>query len=52
MLILQYPDKPWVCALMGVMVVLVLFMHRGDIKRLLHAQERKTYLHRSKNEGG
>ena len=52
MLILQYPDKPWVCALMGVMVVLVLFMHRGNIKRLLHGQERKTYFHRSKNEGG
>ena len=41
-----------VCALMGVMVVLVLFMHRGNIKRLLHGQERKTYFHRSKNEGG
>ena len=35
-----------------VMVVLVLFMHRGNIKRLLHGQERKTYFHRSKNEGG
>ena len=50
MLILQYRNNPWVCALMGVMVVLVLFMHRDNIKRLLHGQERKTYFHKEKNE--
>lgn len=50
MLILQYHDNLWVCLLMAAMVVLVFFMHRGNIKRLLHGQERKTYFHRAKNE--
>lgn len=50
MLMLQYHEKTGVCILMAVMVVLVFFMHRGNIKRLLHGQERKTYFHKSKNE--
>ena len=50
MLILQYHDNLWVCLLMAALVVLVFFMHRGNIKRLLHGQERKTYFHRAKNE--
>lgn len=50
MLILQYHDNLWVCLLMAAMVVLVFFMHRGNIKRLLHGQERKTYFHKAKNE--
>ena len=50
MLILQYHESLWVCLLMGAMVILVFFMHRSNIKRLLHGQERKTYFHKAKNE--
>ena len=54
MLILQYHENLWICLLMAAMVLLVFFMHRSNIKRLLHGQERKTYFHKAKNdrEGG
>lgn len=50
MLILRYHDNLWVCLLMAAMVALVFFMHHGNIRRLLHGQERKTYFHKAKNE--
>lgn len=37
-------------ALSCVMAALAIFMHRGNIKRLLHGQERKTYIRSSKNK--
>lgn len=54
MLILQYHENLWICLMMAAMVLLVFFMHRSNIKRLLHGQERKTYFHKAKNdrEGG
>ena len=54
MLILQYHENLWICLMMAAMVLLVFFMHRSNIKRLLHGQERKTYFHKEKNdrEGG
>lgn len=54
MLILQHHENLWICLMMAAMVLLVFFMHRSNIKRLLHGQERKTYFHKAKNdrEGG
>ena len=54
----SYPFGFWICypgeyaiiALAGVMAVLAIFMHRGNIQRLIRGQERKTYLHSSKNK--
>lgn len=54
----SYPIGFWLCfpgeyaivALAGVMAILAIFMHRSNIVRLLHGQERKTYLRSSKNK--
>ncbi len=45
-----FPKEYRIFALSCVMAALAIFMHRGNIKRLLHGQERKTYLHASKNK--
>ena len=47
---LAFPGEYGIVALAAVMAVLAIFMHRGNIKRLLHGQERKTYFHSSKNK--
>ena len=38
----------WIMA--AVIGALAVFMHRGNIQRLLNGTERKTYLHKSKNK--
>ena len=45
-----YPARPeiWIITICEAACAFV--MHRGNIVRLLHGQERKTYFHRAKNE--
>lgn len=45
-----YPARPeiWIITICEAAVAFI--MHRGNIVRLLHGQERKTYFHRAKNE--
>lgn len=45
-----YPARPeiWIVTICEAAFAFV--MHRGNIVRLLHGQERKTYFHRAKNE--
>ncbi len=45
-----FTDKPVVWGLGLFMAALAVFMHRGNIARLLKGEERKTHLHKSKNE--
>ena len=45
-----FTDKPIVWGLGLFMAALAIFMHRGNIVRLLKGEERKTHLHKSKNE--
>lgn len=45
-----YQEQPWIWGLALFMVALAIFMHRGNIVRLIHGQERKTHLHKSKNK--
>lgn len=47
-----YWEQPWVWIIGIAMSALGIFMHRSNIKRLLHGTERKTHFHRSKNEEG
>lgn len=42
-------DQPQVWVLALVMCAIVVYMHRGNIKRLIHGEERKTHFHRYKN---
>lgn len=45
----MYPDHPWVMAGGIFMAVLAIFMHRGNIKRLLSGTERKqSFSHKEK----
>ncbi len=43
-------ERPWIWGLALFMVALAIFMHRSNIVRLLHGQERRTHLHKSKNK--
>ncbi len=45
-----FPENPWIWSLGIVMGALAIFMHRGNILRLLRGEERKTYFHKSKNQ--
>lgn len=45
-----FPDQPWLWGMAAVIGALAIFMHRGNIQRLLKGTERKTYLHKSKNK--
>ncbi len=45
-----FPDKPIVWGLGVFMAALAIFMHRSNIVRLIKGEERKTHLHKSKNE--
>ena len=45
-----YHESP-VIAILGILIaVLAIYMHRGNIRRLLRGNERKTYLKKSKNK--
>lgn len=43
-------DQPVVWILVALMAAIVIFMHRSNIVRLAHGNERKTYFHKYKNE--
>ncbi len=45
-----FPGQPWIWGLAIFMAALAIFMHRSNIVRLLRGEERKTHLHKSKNE--
>ena len=48
--VIFYYDSP-VIAILGILIAaLAIFMHRGNIQRLLSGTERKTYLKKSKNK--
>lgn len=42
-------EQPQVWILALTMCCITIFMHRGNLKRLIHGEERKTHFHRSKN---
>ena len=48
--VIFYPGQIWINCLGAVIAALAIYMHRGNIARLLHGEERKTYLHKSKNK--
>lgn len=45
-----YPARPEIWIITICEAAFACVMHRGNIVRLLHGQERKTYFHRAKNE--
>lgn len=45
-----YPARPEIWIITICEAAFAFVMHRGNIARLLHGQERKTYFHRAKNE--
>lgn len=45
-----YPARPEIWIITICEAAFASVMHRGNIVRLLHGQERKTYFHRAKNE--
>ena len=45
-----YPVRPEIWIITICEAAFAFVMHRGNIVRLLHGQERKTYFHRAKNE--
>lgn len=45
-----FPNEPWIQGLGAFMAVLAIFMHRSNIVRLLRGEERRTHLHKSKNQ--
>lgn len=45
-----FAGQPWVQGLGVFMAALAIFMHRSNIVRLLRGEERKTHLHKSKNQ--
>lgn len=45
-----YPARPEIWIITICEAAFAFIMHRGNIVRLLHGQERKTYFHRAKNE--
>lgn len=47
---LFFPMQPVVWIIAMVMALIAIFMHRGNIQRLLNGEERKTYLIKSKNK--
>ncbi len=51
MFVVFFTGQPWIWGLGVFMAALAIFMHRGNIERLIHGTERKTYLRKNKNEG-
>lgn len=49
--VIFFTNQPWVWGCGVFMAALAIFMHRSNIVRLIRGQERKTHLHKSKNEG-
>lgn len=45
-----FSEQPWIYLLGIVIAALAIYMHRGNIRRLLRGEERKTYLSKSKNK--
>ncbi len=45
-----FPEHPWIWGMATVMAAMAIFMHRGNIQRLLKGEERKTHFHKSKNK--
>ena len=43
-------EHPWIWGMATVMAAMAIFMHRGNIQRLLKGEERKTHFHKSKNK--
>ena len=50
MFVVVYWEQPWVYGLSSVIALLAIYMHRGNIGRLLRGEERKTYLRKKKNK--
>ena len=48
--VIFYTEQPIIWGLVILMTVIVIFMHRSNISRLIHGKERKTYFHKYKNE--
>jgi glycerol-3-phosphate acyltransferase PlsY len=48
--IVFFPGQIWINVLGVVSALLAIYMHRGNIDRLLRGEERKTYLHKNKNK--
>ena len=45
-----FHTQPWIYGMAIAMSLVAIFQHRGNIKRLLHGEERKTHFHKYKNE--
>lgn len=45
-----FPGQPMISVLGAVIALLAIYMHRGNIGRLLRGEERKTYLQKNKNK--
>ena len=45
-----FTEKPWVWGIALFMCALVIFMHRENIVRLIHGEEKKIVFHKSKKE--
>lgn len=45
-----FPEHPWIWGMAIAMALMAIFMHRGNIQRLVRGEERKTHFHKSKNE--
>ena len=45
-----FSGHPWIWGMATAMAVMAIFMHRGNIQRLLKGEERKTHFHKSKNK--
>lgn len=48
--VIFFPGQPWIYGLGAVIALLAIYMHRGNIGRLIRGEERKTYLRKSKNK--
>lgn len=48
--VLFFPKQPEIWILAIGMSLIMIFMHRSNIGRLLHGQERKTHFHKEKNK--
>lgn len=48
--VILYWEQPAIYVMALVIAALAIYMHRGNIQRLLHGEERKTYLSKSKNK--
>lgn len=47
--VICFPGQPWIYGMGIALAAAAIFMHRGNIQRLLRGEERKTHLHKNKN---